>query len=102
MGVRELIQEALQSPRERLPGLATAAREALGRHEPLEAEALARAVLTLSVSLKAFDSGHADLVRFLVTQCRNSQASLDAAAQFAVAVKDAGLEALVRARPADR
>lgn len=97
MGVRELIQEALNAPRKNLPSLALAARAAIGRGETLEAAALCRTVLSLSVSLASYDSGHADLVRWLVESCANSAASLDYAARFAVAVKDESLEALVRA-----
>jgi hypothetical protein len=98
MGVREIIQEALSAPREKLPKLALEARAAIGRGATLEAEALCRTVLTLSVSLSAFDSGHADLVRWLLEHSQNSPASLDAAERFAAALKDESLEALVKAK----
>ncbi len=97
MGVRDVILEALNAPQKNLPALAREARGAIERGESLEAAALCRTVLSLSVSLSSFDSGHADLVRWLVEKCPNSAASLDYAARFAVAVKDEALEALIHA-----
>lgn len=98
MGVREVIQQALSAPREHLPKLALEARAAIDRGATLEAETLCRTVLTLSVSLSAFDSGHAELVRWLLEHCQSSPASLDAAERFAAALKDASLAALVKSK----